>query len=154
VMKKITGQSVTCHTISMLFLCSIGHKPMKFCSLQMYCKIFHGFDHSTTQAYCCFSCCSAITETVIVTKKITGQSVTCYTISILFLCSIGHKPMKFCSLQMYCKIFHGFDHSTTQAYCCFPCCSAITETVIVMKKITGQSVMLHNKHVVSVFYRT
>jgi hypothetical protein len=62
--------------------------------------------------------------------------------------------MKFCSLQMYCKIFYGFDHSTTQAYCSFSCCSAITEAVTVTKKITGQSVMLHNKHAASVLYGT
>ncbi len=45
------------NTISMLLLCCIGHKPMNFLSLQVYCKIFHGFDHTTTQAYCFFLLC-------------------------------------------------------------------------------------------------
>jgi hypothetical protein len=57
--------------------------------------------------------------------------------------------MKFFSLQVYCKVFHGFNHPTTKAYCCFSCCTAITEAVSVNKKITGQSVMIHNKHDVS-----
>jgi hypothetical protein len=35
----------------------------------MYAKIFHGFKHPTTQACCCFFCCTAITEAVSVTKK-------------------------------------------------------------------------------------
>jgi hypothetical protein len=66
VTKKITGQSVMPHNKHVaLPLCCVGHKPMKFLSLQVYCKIFHGFDHTTTQAYCC----SAITEAVSVTKK-------------------------------------------------------------------------------------
>ena len=62
--------------------------------------------------------------------------------------------MQLFSVLVYCKVFHGFDHTTTQAYCCFNCCSAITEAVSVTKKITGQSVMLHNKHVPSVLYWT
>jgi hypothetical protein len=57
--------------------------------------------------------------------------------------------MNFLSLQVYGKVFHGFDHTTTQAYCCFFCCAAITEAVSVTKKITGQSALTHNKHVVS-----
>jgi hypothetical protein len=62
--------------------------------------------------------------------------------------------MKFLSLQVYSKIFHGFGHTTTQDYCCFYCCSAITEAILLTKKITGKSVMIHNKHVASVLCRT
>jgi hypothetical protein len=42
---------------------------MNFLSVQVYGKVFHGFDHTTTLAYCCFFCCAAITEAVSVTKK-------------------------------------------------------------------------------------
>jgi hypothetical protein len=62
--------------------------------------------------------------------------------------------MKFLSLRVYSKIFHGFDHTTTQDYCCLYCCSAITEAILVTKKITGKTVMIHNKHVASVLCRT
>jgi hypothetical protein len=101
---------------------------MKFFSSQMYCKMFHGFKHSTTQAYCCFSCYSVISEAVSVMKKILAY-LYLHTTSIMFLCCKWHKPMKFLSLQMYCKMFHGFKHPTIQAYCCFSCSTVISEAV-------------------------
>jgi hypothetical protein len=47
---------------------------------------------------------------------------------------------------MYCKIFNGFKQPTTQAYCCFSCCTAINDAVFGMKKITGIYALKHNKH--------
>jgi hypothetical protein len=102
---------------------------MKFLSLQMYCKMFHGFKHSTTQAYCCFFCYSVISEAVSVTKKKIQANLYWHTASIMFLCCKWQEPMKFLSLQMYCKMFHGFKHPTTQAYCCFSCYTVISEAV-------------------------
>jgi hypothetical protein len=130
VTKKIQA-NMYWHTTSIMFLCCKWHKPMKFFSSQMYCKMVSWV--YTTQAYCCFSCYSVISKAVSVTKKIQAN-LYWHTTSIMFLCCKWQEPMKFLSLQMYCKMFHGFKHSTTQAYCCFFCYSVISEAVSVTKK--------------------
>jgi hypothetical protein len=121
--------------------CNLSYSN-EFLHWQVYGMIFWVVEYRTIQAYCCFHCYTAIKKYRPICTD--TQQAWCFCVvndmnpwnSFLYRCTV--------------RYFHGFNHPTTQAYCCFSCCSAITEAVSVTKKITGQSVLIHNKHDVSI----